>query len=372
MGRRLGDDGGLQTSPRLMTEKRTFRTIADLAKVPEAELTACLASLHRGLVEARRQHAAALREGLIAPDAPFEFEAFTWKPKGGRSASTSVIAEGLGPETPIRELPVRPRVQFVLHQRNIFCLEDLSAISEHELLCGDGVGVKTVGRLREMLAAIGLAFQPNPDARGRAFEESRSLRAMPEPCRAEALLGLADDAPLSHLALRPMTMRRAQRAGFKTVGELRSLNPPNLAGRFGPSERREIYERLIETGRVFREAYPPSDLWRYGLIDRASMTFPVDPETPLVEVRPWLGGAYRVLKRHFRELGALRVAAECGQLSDISGIGPHTARQLAAVLGIQQPATATAAEGAPPQNELWKVLSQDLSTRGRARRRRVL
>ncbi|CAN7782224.1 hypothetical protein LJR175_008201 [Variovorax sp. LjRoot175] len=342
-----------------MKASYTFRSIAELAQVAEADLPSCLAALHRSLVEARRQHAAALRGQLIAPNAPFEFPAFTWKPTGARSDPFPALAATLGPETPINELPVRPRVRFVLHQRNVFCLEDLAAISENELLRGDGVGVKTVGRLREMLQAVGLNFLPNPDERGREFDETRALRALPEEARDATLLGLADDAPVSQLALRPVTLRRAQRAGFRTVGELRATNPVGLAGRFGPAERREIYGRLLQTGQAFREGHPVAELWRYGLIERDKMQFPEDPGTPLSELRPWLEGAFKPLKkRGVADLGTLRALAEQGELAEVSGIGEFTATRLAVMLGMAAPSTASSGRQTA-QNELWKVLSHD-------------
>lgn len=318
-----------------MGKSQTLRTIAELASIPEADLSSCLAALHRGIVEARRQHAVALREGLIASDSHFEFPTFIWRPTGKREAFSALAAK-LGPETPIGELPLRQRVRFVLHQKNVFCLEDLSAISENELLRGDGLGVKTVGRLRELLQSIGLDLLPNPDQRGRELDESRALRSLPDESRVASLKGLSDSAPLSHLGLRGGTLRRAERTGFKLVGELRASSPRILAIRFGSSERREIYARLLETGTAFSETPSPTELWKQGLIDRDDMQFPREPETPLADLQPWLGAAFKPLKRKgMRDLGSLRAAADQKELASISGIGSSTADKLVQLLTVR-------------------------------------
>lgn len=315
-----------------MGRVQTIRTIAELASIPEGDLPSCLAALHRGIVEARRQHAVALREGLIAPEAAFEFSTFVWKPTGKQEAFSALAAK-LGPETPVGELPVRPSVRFVLHQKNVFCLEDLSAISENELLRGDGVGVKTVGRLRELLQSIGLDLLPNPDQRGREFDESRALRSLPDEVRATSLKGLSDTTSISHLGLRGGTLRRALRAGFKNIGELRATSPRVLATRFGRSERREIYARLLETGIAFSETTSPTELWKYGLVARDEMQFPGEPETPLADLQPWLGAAFKPLqKRGMKDLGALLAAADRNELASISGIGKSTADKLVELL----------------------------------------
>ncbi|MCR8960557.1 helix-hairpin-helix domain-containing protein [Variovorax sp. S2] len=315
-----------------MKKTHTIRSIAELANVPEGDLPACVAALHRGIVEAKRQHAAALREGLVPADTAFEFQTFVWKPTGSREPFSALSAT-LGPETPISELPVRPRVRFVLHQKNVFCLEDLSATSENELLRGEGLGVKTVGRLRELLRAIGLDFLPNPDPRGRALDESRALRALPGEILAATLRGLPDRAPVSLLGLRGPTLGRAHRAGYKTVGELRATPARDLAMRFGRSERQEIYKRLAETGRTFQNNHTASELWRIGFIDRDDIPFPKDAGTLLVDLQPWLGSAFKSLKRRgVATLGELRAAAARNELADISGIGDRTAEKLTALL----------------------------------------
>jgi len=87
-----------------------------------------------------------------------------------------------------------------------------------------------------------------------------AVRALPVQARGAKLQELADEAPLSLLALHPMTMRRAQRASFKTVGGLRAMNPAGFAGRFGQTKRREIYGRLLETGQAFRGTLPASEM----------------------------------------------------------------------------------------------------------------
>jgi len=68
----------------------------------------------------------------------------------------------LSPETPIDEISVRASARDALKELSIFCIEDLSAISEQELLKEVAIGPKTLGRLREVLSRVGLDFLPNP------------------------------------------------------------------------------------------------------------------------------------------------------------------------------------------------------------------
>jgi hypothetical protein len=140
---------------------RTIRTVDDLAQLPDAELLACFGALRTAIQEARRQHADALRECLIPSGSPFEFSSFDWRPRGSQRFS---MPAQLSPETPIEEISMRSAARDALRNLSIFCIDDLSAISEQELLNEEAIGAKTVGRLREVLARVGLDFLPNATA----------------------------------------------------------------------------------------------------------------------------------------------------------------------------------------------------------------
>ena len=141
----------------------TIRTVDDLAQLPDAQLLACFGALRSAIHEARRQHAQALRDNLIPSGAPFEFRAFDWRPRGSQRFN---MPAQLSAETPIDEISMRSGARDALRNLSIFCIDDLSAISEQELLNEEAIGAKTVGRLREALARVGLDFLPDDGAAG--------------------------------------------------------------------------------------------------------------------------------------------------------------------------------------------------------------
>lgn len=308
---------------------QSFTTIAELARVPEDKLLGCLHALRGAIVQAKRQHAAGVREGLIRPDAELAFETFTWRPKGATAALPSAFTG----ETPIDELPIRYRARQFLRERHIFCLEDLSQMTEAELIRGDNIGAKTVGRLRELLQRIGQDFLPNNDPEDKPFLESRLVREMDDERLAERLQGLSDDAPVSALGLRPTTLKRALRRGYTTLGRLRQATPRDFAIHFGKAEGREIYARMKGTGLAFQVAPADTVLWRHGLVELKDLVAPRAPETPIADLRPWLGMAYPAIANHpVRTLGELRAIANAGGLTGISGVADAMAERLRAFL----------------------------------------
>jgi hypothetical protein len=138
----------------------TIRSVDDLAQLPDDELLACMAALRTAIHEAKRQHAAAFREHQPAQRAAFSFLSFDWRPRGAQRLN---MPTRLRPETPIDEIPVRASARDALKNLSIFCIDDLSAISEQELLEEEAIGAKTIGRLREILGRVGLDFLPDPD-----------------------------------------------------------------------------------------------------------------------------------------------------------------------------------------------------------------
>jgi len=310
---------------------RTIRTIDDLAQLPDEELLSCLGALRAAIVEAKRQHAVALREHLIPVDSPFAFPTFNWRPKGPQRLDTPVL---LKPDTPIDEISVRASAREALRELSIFCIEDLSAISEQELLQEEAIGAKTVGRLREILARVGLDFLPNPNSEERAREQSKAVLALPYEARALALRNLEDSAPVSALGLRSSTLNRALANSHETVGELRRLSLAQLCEAYGKREAREVYDLLMLTDRPFTGSAAPIELWRHGLVATKELSIPTAPETPIAELRPWLGTSVDSLNAcGIHTLGALRAAASRGDVASFRGIGRVTAERVVGFLG---------------------------------------
>lgn len=119
-----------------------IQSVDDLAQLPDDELLPCLGALRSAIHEAKRQHAAALRERLIAEDSTFEFQSFNWRPRGAQRFNMPIQ---LSPETPIDEISVRASARDAL--------KELKEVA---------IGPKTLGRLREVLSRVGLDFLPNP------------------------------------------------------------------------------------------------------------------------------------------------------------------------------------------------------------------
>lgn len=155
---------------------RTIRSVDDLAQLPDSELLACLGALRSAIHQARRQHADALRERQQPAEQPFHFHTFDWRPRGAQRFS---MPAQLSPETPIEEISMRAAARVALRRLNIFCIDDLSAISEQELLQEEAIGAKTVGRLREAMGRVGLDFLPDATAAdpGAALPGARSPAA---------------------------------------------------------------------------------------------------------------------------------------------------------------------------------------------------
>ena len=138
----------------------TIRSVNDLAQLPDDQLLGCLKALRAAVHREKQAHSALLRAHRTPSGSPFVFESFDWIP---RRAQRWDVAQ-VGPQTPVEELLVRTGAREALKRLHIFCLEDLSAITERELLGEQAIGVKTVARLREMLVRANLDFLEDPDA----------------------------------------------------------------------------------------------------------------------------------------------------------------------------------------------------------------
>ncbi|SEA98358.1 hypothetical protein [Variovorax sp. YR216] len=297
--------------------------------MPDSELQACLSALRKAVVEAKRIHAVSQREGMVTGETPFVFSSFNWRPKAAQRLDTPL----LGPETPIEEIPLRASVHQVLKELGIFRIEDLSAISESELLSEESIGRGTITRLREALAQAGMAFSPDPDATRRALDQTRAVLALSPEARASALRGLKDSSPLSSLGLKPTTLTRALGGGHLTVGALRKLSLTMICESFGKREAREVYEALMLTDRPFAGSATPLDLWRHGLVETHELAAPTAAHAPVEELRPWLGTSVDALQaRGIHTLGALRSLVARQEVTSSREFGRTTTDRIFAFL----------------------------------------
>ena len=154
------------------------------------------------------------------------------------------------------------------------------------------------------------------------------------PRRARALRGLADSALVSALGLRSCTLSRALANGLETVGQVRRLSLPLLCENFGKREAREIYDLLMATDRPFASSAPAIELWRHGLVTMKELPVPTAPETPIAELRPWLGTSVDSLSAcGIHTLSALRSVASRGDVASFRGMGRVTSDRVLGFLG---------------------------------------
>jgi hypothetical protein len=149
---------------------------------------------------------------------------------------------------PIGEIALGAQARQALHERGIYWLEDLCAVSERELQQDKAIDAPTLSVLRDTLASVGLAFRPDADAPGPAADQCRVVLVLHREARRRALRGLEDDAHAAALGLKPKTLDRALGRGCETVGQLRQLSLDQLRQSFGRREGREIYTVLAGTG----------------------------------------------------------------------------------------------------------------------------
>ncbi|MDM0035804.1 hypothetical protein QTI33_26970 [Variovorax sp. J22P271] len=176
-------------------------------------MLACFGALRTAIHEARRQHSDALRDHLIPAGSPFEFRAFDWRPRGSQRFN---MPAQLSPETPIDEISMRSGARDALRNLSIFCIDDLSAISEQELLNEEAIGAKTVGRLREALARVGLDFLPNATAAGAGQARQADAAA---PAGAEPEAAMAGPGRPRFVEVRKLLSEQARQSRDTSVSE---------------------------------------------------------------------------------------------------------------------------------------------------------
>lgn len=323
----------------------TIRTVADLAQLDDADLALCFKGLRRAIQLKRSLHLAAVHLGEVPANAPVSFDEYVWH---HTPPATATDQAPFTRETPIRELPLSNYVRGQLLERNVYALEDVSALSESELHMMKHIGPTTVTKLREMLHGVGLDFSApeNPVLAG--YERNRRIRGLPEESRQQLLANTPDSAPISNLGLRPQTLKQCNRRDFKTVGDLRAAAPRTLRMLFGKSAVRELYDALLATGEGFKTPPQPLELWIAGLRTAAELDRPTDPSTPIRHLQPWLGATvFRLAAAGVDNLGALEQAADRGGLVRIPGLGTSGVNKALEYLG-RQPAVPKIKPSAAP------------------------
>lgn len=128
----------------------------------------------------------------------------------------------IGSETKLSALGLGPGIVRELAAMNLYCLDDLTEVSEFELLVTKHVGARTVGRLRGWLNAQGLSFKQNSNPVAAMHERARSLRKLPLGLR-KGLIAL--DAEVSVLALSTRAFASCLKGRLTKVSDLVALEP---------------------------------------------------------------------------------------------------------------------------------------------------
>ncbi|MFK4706024.1 DNA-directed RNA polymerase alpha subunit [Roseateles asaccharophilus] len=340
--------------PKLHAPK-VIRTVADLAALSDVELQQCLLGLCAAIQARRRAHANAVAAGGLPADAQLDFDEYVWKPAEKRRNDWDQDFERT---TAIADLPIRRRAVHQLIELRILAVEDLSAISERELLAVKDMASTTVTRLRELLHSLGLDFAEHPDPATAEYARNAALRRLPEEQLRASRAGLTDDAPVSRLGLRNSTLERTKRAGLQTLGELREASLRDLTVRLGRQELREVVVALQETGAGLRCNPTPLELWRAGVLELGDLEQPADESASVLDLQPWVGAVAESLHAAgIRTLGELRSAAAAGQLRTLRGVGAHSEDRLLQFLGLRAstPGGRAPAPGVPPATSVFTL-----------------
>lgn len=307
------------------SRRHEIRTLSDFVDIPEGDLPSCLSAFRKAILQAKADRAAAARDGK--PSQSVKLEAFVWAPQDREVKDVG----NLQGTTSIEELPLRPVTRHRLRELSIYCLEDLSEVSESELRRMPDMGATMVARLRELLNAIGMDFKPNPNPVAAMYDRNRLNRKLSFEERARTLI---NDSHLSDVGFSPPTIKRALIRNYETVGELRALTLRTLCIEFGKAQVKEILETLKLVGLPLQPEPTKLDLWRHGLLKSQEMQFSADANSALDDLAPWIGhAAVTYFKREGLEtVGKLVARAEEGGLRKIKGVGARTAAQTVAFL----------------------------------------
>jgi hypothetical protein len=265
-------------------ETQTLRTVADFARVPPSQLPQCLRAF-KGWLHQQQPADAAHREFVWAPDA--------------------AKRESAAPEfsTELRDFGLHPGAVRQLGLMGIVRLEEVVRLSETELGRIVHVGPRTVARVTELLAAIGLALREGPP-RGTRIRS----QVLPQLARED----VDDDTSVERLGLKAQTVRKLAALCVRTVGELRDLKPADLASALSLQRRHEVFRTLRVLGLPLRSNPGELELWHAGLLRVCDLREPRD-EAGVCELQPWLGAlAKTVESAGVRTVGQLRLLARAG------------------------------------------------------------
>lgn len=300
---------------------RTIRTLKDFVSVPEDELRACL---HAFRVAIERTKAVSTIPGSngISIDG-VQFNEFVWDPRNFEKVPTVAVHK----TTLIEDLPLRPSTKRHLLEVNIYCIEDLSEISESELLVMRDIGRTTIEHLRELLKNTGMAFKPNPNQIGAIYERSRVSRKIAIEDRAR---NITDASHISELGLTPGVLRRAMQRGYLTVELLRGLSVRGYAIELGRSSAKEIINTLKMLGRPICGNPTPLDMWKHGLLEKKELDEDFSEKTPIANLAPWIGWSVaEKLERHgAATVGDAVTLARAGNLAKVNGVGAASAKKI--------------------------------------------
>lgn len=274
-----------------MPTPHEFRTVADFVDLSEDELRLCLQAFGRAVLAVKIHRQALIDRGRDPASIPFD--KFVWNSReAGREAATAPY-----PEMPLSELPLRTEAKIRLREMHVFALEDLSQVTELELIVLPNVGPLAVRKIRGLLAQIGLSLKPSDDPKRRLADAARLARKVSP---GERYRNLTNASPVALLGFTASTYARTCRAGIRSVGELRGMNLRELCCKFGKNQVVEILDVLTNAGLALSP--PPSDfeLWREGLKPASALRMPSDPATVIECAAPWLG---RAVARRCREHG---------------------------------------------------------------------
>lgn len=302
-----------------------LKHVGDFLDVPDNELAACLNAFRLFVLRTKADRRAAEMEGL--PHDSIPMESFCWNPRD-HLENQNIPPEGT---TPLEDLPLRHSVRETLRTMNVFCLEDLSEVTEREFHAMRDVGALTVEKIRALLASVGLAFKPPADPEARLREKNRVARKVAPSAR---LASITDDSSVAELGLTASTFNRAHRRQHTTVGALRSLTVRGLAFDYGNTQGREILDTLKRAGLTLHQAPIQTDLWHYGFISAGQLVLPTNPLAPLQDYSPWIGNALvrRLQERGVGTIPQLAAILESGAAKAIPGIGTKTQRKLLSFL----------------------------------------
>lgn len=259
-----------------------IRKLSDFLEIPEGELHRCLNSFRMAVLKAKADRMALQQNGKAQEG--INFDSFVWR----QNVTDETLDLGLHPATPVDELPIRHKVKTALKNMNVFALEDLSEVTESELLMISNSGRITVEKLRSMLAKIGLMFKSETDPAQKLQTENRLARRLPA---ADRLKSVTNESSVSELGLKQSTLERALRNGHLTVDHLRALSPRDLLLSYGNKQLEEIVTIFSQAGVAFHNPLSNLDLWWLGLLKRDDLPYPTDPNAGIGEAAPWLGSS---------------------------------------------------------------------------------